>query len=102
MMGGWFRLNLSDATLIHQEATLIRRALEQIVHTLEGLQSFPRGACGKASVLLGEWLIRKGFEGVEFVSGSSDEFKNHAWLECDGLLSTSPQTSSIWSCRLYS
>ena len=79
-------MNLSDETLIQQEATLIRRALEQIAYTLEGLQSFPRGACGNASVLLGEWLIRKGFEGIEYVSGSSDEFKTHAWLECDGLI----------------
>lgn len=73
-------------TQIRQEATLIRRALEQIAPTLECLQSFPHGACGNASVLLGEWLIRKGIEGVEYVSGGSDEIKSHAWLECDGLI----------------
>lgn len=73
-------------TEIRQEATRIRRALEQIAPTLEGLQSFPHAACGNASVLLGEWLIRKGIKGVEYVSGSSDEIKSHAWLECDGLI----------------
>lgn len=73
-------------TQIRSEATLIRRALEQIAHTLDGLQSFPLGACGHASVLLGEWLIRKGVDGVEYVSGSSDEINSHAWLECDGLI----------------
>jgi len=72
--------------LIRQEATLIRRTLEQIAHTLDGLQSFPHGACGNASVLLGEWLIRKGIEDVEYVSGSSNVIKSHAWLECDGLI----------------
>ena len=65
-----FGLNLSDETLIRHEATLIHRILEQVAHMLEGLQSFPRVACDNASVLLGEWLIRKGFEGVEYVSGS--------------------------------
>ncbi len=73
-------------TQFRQEATLIRRALEQIAHTLEGLQSFPDGACGHASVLLGEWLTRKGIVGVEYVSGRSDEIRSHAWLECDGLI----------------
>lgn len=73
-------------TQIRQEATLVRRALEQIAHTLEGLQSFPLGACGHASVLLGEWLTRKGFNGVEYVSGRSDQINSHAWLECDGLI----------------
>jgi len=61
--------------IIRQESTLIRRALEQIAHTLEGCNFFPHGACGNASVLLGEWLTRKGFKGVEYVSGSSAEIK---------------------------
>ncbi|BBE50944.1 hypothetical protein OYT1_ch1387 [Ferriphaselus amnicola] len=58
----------------------------QIAHKLEGQQSFPRGACGNASVLQGEWLGRKGFKGVEYVAGRSDEINSHAWLVCDGLI----------------
>jgi hypothetical protein len=46
---------------------------------------FPRGCCGNASDILGQWLSSKGITGLETVSGWRKE-TSHAWLEYEGLI----------------
>jgi hypothetical protein len=49
------------------------------------LRNFPAGACGDASLLLGEYLKLKGFSPLEYVVGFRGE-QSHAWLELGGIL----------------
>jgi hypothetical protein len=51
------------------------------------MQSFPRGACGDASILLGEYLHRQGQDVLDYVAGEREsDLYSHAWLEKDGLI----------------
>lgn len=49
-----------------------------------GLQAFPRGACGDASLLLGYYLKTQGFGTFDYVSGAgwdeNGEWYSHAWI----------------------
>jgi len=56
-----------------------------------GLASFPFGACGDASLLLGAYLADNGFEGFRQVqaergSRQDDTWTSHAWLETTDLV----------------
>ena len=51
-----------------------------------GMHSFPRGACGDASLLLGAYLVDKGIGGFEYVCGergskSDNTWTSYAWLQ---------------------
>jgi hypothetical protein len=51
-----------------------------------GMQQFPRGACGDASLLLGAYLADLGIEGFQYICGergsmSDDSWTSHAWLQ---------------------
>jgi hypothetical protein len=53
------------------------------------LQSFPHGACGDASLLLGEFLAAHGYTRCAYVSGAlthDRHFQSHAWLDVDGII----------------
>lgn len=52
------------------------------------LQAFPRGACGDATILLGEFLASEGFGVFDYVAGECfrPHYQSHAWLERDGLI----------------
>lgn len=73
-------------------ATCFRSALES-VPTLErpiGLQKFPHGSCGDATLLLGTYLIEKGYPPFDYMLGGrgnsmGEDWSSHAWLELDGL-----------------
>ncbi len=54
---------------------------------LPTLCSFPRGSCGDASKLLGEYLHEQGQGVWDYVGGERDSnTHSHAWLEKDGLI----------------
>ena len=54
---------------------------------LRSLRDFPRGSCGDASVLLGEYLHQTGYGQWDYVAGEREpDLHSHAWLEQDGLI----------------
>ena len=50
-----------------------------------GLQEFPRGACGDASLLLAKYLQDNGEIGITYVTGTNGR-QTHGWLESDGII----------------
>jgi hypothetical protein len=50
-----------------------------------GLQGFPRGACGDASLLLAKYLEENGEVGLTYVMGQNNA-QTHGWLELDGII----------------
>jgi len=50
------------------------------------MEAFPRGACGDCSLIIGTYLLKNGFQNVEYVVGVDDGEQSHAWLECDGVI----------------
>jgi len=82
-----------DPEEIYRIAFRLRKAIE--LTPTDGLpstfSSFPRGACGDASLILGAYLADKGFPGFVYVTGERGEqdsgtWSSHAWLEADGLV----------------
>ncbi|WP_327427298.1 hypothetical protein [Streptomyces sp. NBC_01236] len=52
---------------------------------LISLADFPKGACGDASPLLGQFLKDQGHGEWHYVSGCRErDYHSHAWLERDG------------------
>jgi hypothetical protein len=51
------------------------------------LVDFPKGSCGDASILLGEYFLRQGERGWVYIAGrrKSDGY-THAWIEKKGLI----------------
>ena len=80
------------AERLRQLASQFRRAVGECSagELPVGLQHFPRGACGDACLLLGEYLKDQGISGVEYVSGSMPvpphRVQTHAWLEVGGFI----------------
>jgi hypothetical protein len=74
-------------TEIRLAAARFRRALEQGGLVGVSFASFPRGACGDSSELLGEYLRDSGFGHWTYVSGAiHNPFQSHAWIERDGVI----------------
>ena len=71
-----------------QVAGRVRTALETGSYLRSGLRSFPRGACGDASRLLGIYLESLGLGKWTYVQGQAggQRFATHAWVEQDGLI----------------
>ncbi len=54
---------------------------------LPTFRDFPRGSCGDASILLGEYLHQNDGGIWDYVGGERDsDLHSHAWLEKDGLI----------------
>lgn len=72
---------------VRRAAERFRRALEQQrVHLRsETLKVFPRGACGDASLLLGQYLHDIGLGDWTYQHGWREN-GSHAWIERDGLI----------------
>ena len=49
------------------------------------LHNFPNGACGDASLLLGDYLYSIGYSQVAYVSGWRNN-QSHAWIEIDDVI----------------
>ena len=82
-----------DLQLLTLYAIRFRSALESVpVSELPvTLQSFPRGSCGDATLLLGTYLIEEGFGSFDYVLGERGDpigagWTSHAWLEQDGVI----------------
>jgi hypothetical protein len=76
--------------LVHRLATLasqFRSALTTWAPTTLpiGLQAFPRGACGDASLLLARYIEETVGDMPEYVSGK-DGNQSHGWLELNGII----------------
>lgn len=74
-------------------ASDFRFALESLTPPISpiGLTTFPHGACGDASLLLGAYLVDRGIQGFEYICGnrgshSEGSWTSHAWLHRDGLI----------------
>jgi hypothetical protein len=67
---------------VRDAAARFRAALEQGSLRLHGLQNFPRGSCGDASELLGQYLQDSGLGTWDYRLGFEPESMNsHAWVE---------------------
>lgn len=51
----------------------------------ETLRNFPSGACGDASLLLGDYLYSLGYSNIDYVCGWRSH-QSHAWIEIDGTI----------------
>jgi len=80
-----------DIDKIRKTATDFRNATEVCAPSLGvSFKRFPSGACGDAVLLLGTYLIEKGFGEFQYVLGNYGEptdsnWSFHAWLESDSL-----------------
>jgi hypothetical protein len=79
--------NEGSINTVRQAATRFRAALEQEELRLYSLQNFPKGSCGDASEMLGQylsdcglgtWIFRMGFE--------PSSLDSHAWVERGALI----------------
>jgi hypothetical protein len=69
-------------------AARFRNAIERCPRNdLPTLRSFPRGSCGDASILLGEYLHQAGHGQWDYVAGERElDLHSHAWLEHDEMI----------------
>lgn len=74
-------------------ASNMRNAIELLPKSLlgTGMEHFPRGACGDASLLLGAYLADSGYKNFEYVCGergskNDDTWTSHAWLTSGNLI----------------
>jgi hypothetical protein len=74
-----------DLTLVRDAATRFRRALEDGELETVTLAKFPKGACGDASELLGQYLTDIGLGQWSYRRGN-DESRTHAWIERDDVI----------------
>ena len=65
-----------------------RSALERLTTDYPGLARFPRGSCGDACELLGEYLSDAGLGRWTYKCGwdSEERRRSHAWLEQDEII----------------
>lgn len=89
----------SAATIeINSRAEAIRELAERFRNGIEAcdparmvisMQSFPRGACGDAALLLARYFRDNGageFEYIVATRGEGEGWTSHAWLEQNGLI----------------
>lgn len=78
---------------IQHLASRMRQALDSYPKKLLpiGLASFPSGACGDTSLLLGAYLSENGIPDVQYVAGErgthlDESWSSHAWLKQGSLI----------------
>jgi hypothetical protein len=72
-----------------EAATRFRIAMDAGGFKYISLQHFPRGSCGDAAELLGEYLRDRGFGDWTYWNGfrpADEPFGSHAWVAKDGIL----------------
>jgi hypothetical protein len=76
-----------DESIIKQQATVFRRAIEQCRSSLRAisLTDFPRGSCGDTADMLGMFLANVINVKTDYVSGWYLN-QSHAWLTYMGLI----------------
>ncbi|GAA0736780.1 hypothetical protein Drose_35940 [Dactylosporangium roseum] len=80
-------LNDDHETAVRAAASAFRAGLERGGLRMVSLAEFPKGSCGDACELLGQFLADSGLGDWQYRSGKRDEpFHTHAWLEQDGLI----------------
>jgi hypothetical protein len=84
---------MDEIAQIHLIASKVRTLLE--AYPLEkrpiGMQTFPQGACGDSSLILGSILYEMGFTSIKYICGtrgSHDDstWRTHAWIRLDDLV----------------
>lgn len=75
-----------DVERVEAEASRFRRALELGGLGRPSLEQFPRGSCGDASELLGQFFSDVGLGGWFYRWGFDNAQLSHGWIERDGLI----------------
>lgn len=77
-----------DAEEIREAAKVFRAAILRCARSdLPTMKDFPRGSCGDASILLGQYLFDHSLGLWEYVGGEREpDLHSHAWLELGGLI----------------
>lgn len=74
-----------DSDRVEAIAIAVRRAIEACNPIELPWENFPRGACGDASLILGQVLDRAGIKGFKYVCGNKwkadGSCSSHAWLK---------------------
>jgi hypothetical protein len=86
---------------VHDAAARFRTALEGGGLRLHSLRDFPKGSCGDASEMLGQYLSDSGLGTWIYRCGiEPDLFATHAWVERSGLIVdiTADQFADISQC----
>lgn len=79
-------LDDSEIERARAAAVRFRRALETTTGLVSvGLQAFPRGACGDAAVLVGQYLQDCGQGTWTYMSGDNGR-GSHGWAQRDGVI----------------
>jgi len=80
----------NELTTIARSGAEFRNALERSdLGFLPTLADFPKGSCGDASLLLGQFLRDSGFGDFDYVCGGqfdTGRMQTHAWLQRGGLI----------------
>jgi hypothetical protein len=74
---------------LKSDAENFRRAIEENLNRLEcpiTFKEFPRGSCGDACLLLGQYLSDRGYGVFDKIVGYSAIIGTHAWLEKNNLI----------------
>jgi hypothetical protein len=88
-------LGADDQQLVHlwKAASQFRAAIERCdrKRLTTCMESFPRGSCGDATMLLGTYFIEKGLGTFDHAlgylqNGSPQGRQSHAWLEADDVI----------------
>lgn len=78
---------LKNYILIYQHSKKFRIATEKVSKRLGiNFEHFPKGACGDATILLGEYLYQLGFGEFHYILGYDASGASHAWLQKDKLI----------------
>jgi hypothetical protein len=82
-----------DIKHIQEIAVRMRRAIDEVPRQKLPfpMASFPLGACGDGSLLLGTYLKDRGFPDFEYILGERGNHRDntwisHAWLGCGSLI----------------
>lgn len=76
---------MTERELVTQLASLVRTELQRGGFRSRGLADFPEGACGDASLLLGQLLSDEGLGQWWYCTGHLNG-NSHAWLERGGVI----------------
>jgi hypothetical protein len=74
-----------DDDLLSVEVIKVRKVLSEHHHQISKnyLKNFPRGCCANASLLLANWLERKGIKGIKGIKvifARNEKSASHSWL----------------------
>lgn len=81
---------MSDLGQLEEIVGRVYGILQTLAHDFPA-KTFPRGTCSDASLLLGVYLQREGYDEITYISGnrgkrSDGSWTSHAWLEIGNIV----------------